>query len=278
MALSEHILDVTETTFENEVVLRSHQVPVVVDFWAVWCSPCHMLTPMLERQAIEAGGSFRLAKVNVDESPNLAIRYGIRGIPAVKAFVDGRVVAEFIGAQPEARVALFIQNLIPSEADKEIEEAQALLTMRHWAEAEKAFHEAFQADDSNPAAALGLVKTQLMQGKGTEALAILNRFPAGSEWATAEGLKPLAVLLAEVEQSDPAADENSLSASLHQAARLIARGNIPAAMDGLLDILRQDKRHREGLPKEVMLALFVLLGDDDPLTREYRDELASILF
>ncbi len=278
MALSENILDVTETTFENEVVLRSHQMPVVVDFWAVWCGPCSMLTPMLERQAIEAGGNFRLAKVNVDENPNLAIRYGVRGIPAVKAFVDGRVVAEFVGAQPEARVALFIQNLVPSEADKELEKAQALLATRHWADAEKAFSEAFQADDANPAAALGLVKAQLMQGKGIEALGIMNRFPAGSEWAAAEGLKPLATLLAEVEQSDPDTDENSLSASLHQAARLIGRGNIPAAMDGLLDILRQDKRHREGLPKQVMLALFTLLGDDDPLTREYRNELASVLF
>jgi putative thioredoxin len=278
VALSENILDVTETTFENEVVLRSHQIPVVVDFWAVWCGPCSMLTPMLERQAIEAGGNFRLAKVNVDENPNLAIRYGVRGIPAVKAFVDGRVVAEFVGAQPEARVALFIQNLVPSEADKELEEAQALLTTRHWADAEKAFSESCQAADSNAAAALGLVKAQLMQGKGTAALGILNRFPAGSEWAAAEGLKPLATLLAEVEQSDPDPDENSLSASLHQAARLIGRGNIPAAMDGLLDILRQDKRHREGLPKQVMLALFTLLGDDDPLTREYRNELASVLF
>jgi putative thioredoxin len=278
VALSEHILDVNETTFENEVVLRSHQVPVVVDFWAAWCGPCSMLTPILERQAIEAGGGFRLAKVNVDENPNLALRYGVRGIPAVKAFVDGKVVSEFVGAQPEGRVSLFIQNLVPSEADKELAEAMSLLATRHWAEAEAAFDEVFQADDSNAPAALGLVKSKLMQGKGSQALMILNRFPAGSEWATAEGLKPLAELLAEVEESDPADDLNGLSASLLQAARLIARGNLPAAMDGLLDILRQDKSHREGLPKKVMLSLFALLGDEDPLTRQYRDELASVLF
>lgn len=278
MALSEHILDVNETTFENEVILRSHQIPVVVDFWAVWCGPCSMLTPILERQAIEAGGNFRLAKVNVDENPNLAIRFGVRGIPAVKAFVDGQVVSEFVGAQPEGRVSLFIQNLVPSEADKELEEANSLLATRHWAEAEAAFDDVFQADDTNAPAALGLVKAKLMQGKGAEALAILNHFPAGSEWASAEGLKPLAELLAEVEQTDPDEDLNGLSAGLLQAARLIARGNLPAAMDGLLDILRQDKGHRDGLPKKVMLALFALLGDQDPLTRQYRDELASVLF
>jgi putative thioredoxin len=278
VALSEHILDVDETTFENEVVLRSHQVPVVVDFWASWCGPCTMLTPILERQAIEAGGGFRLAKVNVDENPNLALRYGVRGIPAVKAFVDGKVVSEFVGAQPEGRVGLFIQNLVPSEADKELEEAKSLLATRHWAEAETAFDEVFQADDTSAPAALGLVKAKLMQGKGSQALTILNRFPAGSEWATAEGLKPLAGLLAEVEEADPHEDLNGLSASLLQAARLIERGNLPAAMDGLLDILRQDKSHREGLPKQVMLSLFTLLGDEDPLTRQYRDELASVLF
>jgi putative thioredoxin len=278
VALSEHILDVNEATFENEVVLRSHQVPVVVDFWATWCGPCGMLTPILERQAIEAGGGFRLAKVNVDENPNLAIRYGIRGIPAVKAFVDGKVVSEFVGAQPENRVNLFIQNLVPSEADKELEEANSLLATRHWAEAEAAFDAVFQSDDTNAPAALGLVKSKLMQGKGSESIGILNRFPAGSEWAAAEGLKPLAELLAEVERADPDEDLNGLSASLFQAARLIAHGNLPAAMDGLLDILRQDKSHREGLPKKVLLALFTLLGDEDPLTRQYRDELASVLF
>jgi putative thioredoxin len=278
VALSEHILDVSETTFENEVVLRSHQVPVVVDFWATWCGPCGMLTPILERQAIEAGGSFRLAKVNVDENPNLAIRYGVRGIPAVKAFVDGQVVSEFVGAQPESRVDLFIRNLVPSEADKELAEANTLLATRHWGEAEAAYDAVFQSDDTNASAALGLVKAKLMQGKGSESLGILNRFPAGSEWAAAEGLKPLAELLAEVERIDPDDDLNGLSASLFQAARLIAHGNLPAAMDGLLDILRQDKSHREGLPKKVLLALFTLLGDEDPLTRQYRDELASVLF
>jgi len=278
VALSEHILDVSEATFENDVVLRSHQKPVLVDFWATWCSPCSMLTPILERQAIEAGGGFRLAKINVDENPNLAIRFGVRGIPAVKAFVDGRVVAEFTGAQPEGTVGRFIQNLIPSEAVKELEEAQALLGTRHWANAEDAFSEVYQVDDSSSAAALGLVKAQLMQGKGGEALGILNRFPAGNEWASAEGLKPLAALLDEVEQSEPAVEQDALAASLHQAARLIVRGNLPAAMDGLLGILREDKRHREGLPKQVLLALFTLLGDDDPLTRQYREELASVLF
>ncbi|MEJ2571878.1 MAG: tetratricopeptide repeat protein [Anaerolineales bacterium] len=278
MTLSEYILDVSEGTFENDVLMRSHETPVIVDFWAEWCAPCKMLGPLLERLANEWGGSFLLAKVDVDENPNLAIRYGVQGIPAVKAIQNGEVVSEFVGAQPESIVRRFVQNLVPSEADKAVAEAQSLLATRHWPEAEDAFREVLEQDESNATAALGLVKSLLMQGKGKESGEILADFPAGTEWPVAESLRPLADALVEAEGAEQSADDDTLSARLHRAANLIARGNLPAAMDGLLDILREDKTYRGGLPKQIMLALFVLLGDQDPLTREYREELASVLF
>ena len=278
MTLSEYILDVSEGTFDNDVLMRSHETPVIVDFWAEWCAPCKMLGPLLERLANEWGGSFLLAKVDVDENPNLAIRYGVQGIPAVKAIQNGEVVSEFVGAQPESIVRRFVQNLVPSEADKAVAEAQSLLATRHWPEAEDAFREVLEQDESNATAALGLVKSLLMQGKGKESGEILADFPAGTEWPVAESLRPLADALVEAEGAEQSADEETLSARLHRAANLIARGNLPAAMDGLLDILREDKTYRGGLPKQIMLALFVLLGDQDPLTREYREELASVLF
>ncbi len=278
MTLSENILDVSEGTFDNDVLMRSHETPVIVDFWAEWCAPCKILGPLLERLANEWGGSFLLAKVDVDENPNLAIRYGVQGIPAVKAIRNGEVVAEFVGAQPESMVRRFVQNLVPSEADKAVAEAQSLLATRHWPEAEDAFREVLEQDESNSAAALGLVKSLLMQGKGKETVEVLADFPAGTGWPVAESLKPLADVLVEAERADPSADENALNARLHRSAKLITRGNLPAAMDGLLDILREDKTYRGGLPKQIMLALFVLLGDQDPLTREYREELASVLF
>ncbi len=278
MSLSPYILDVTEGTFESDVLMRSHEIPVIVDFWAEWCAPCKTLGPLLERLAIEWGGSFLLAKVDVDESPNLAIRYGVQGIPAVKAIRNGEVVAEFVGAQPESIVRRFVQNLVPSEAEKAVADAKSLLATRHWPEAEEAFRDVLAQDDRNAAAALGLVKSLLMQGVGRETVEILADFPAGTEWSTAEQLKPLAEILAVVEESSTTAEEDALNARLHRAAKLIARGNLPAAMDGLLDILREDKTYRGGLPKQIMLALFALLGDQDPLTREYRQELASVLF
>ncbi|NIS83143.1 MAG: tetratricopeptide repeat protein [Anaerolineales bacterium] len=278
MTLSEYILDVSEATFENEVLIRSHEVPVVVDFWASWCGPCRVLSPLLERLAIEGGGSFLLAKVDVDENPGLSIRYGVQGIPTVKAFRNGEVRAEFVGAQPEPIVRRFIQNLVPSEAETAVEEAQSLLATRHWSDAEDAFRTVFREDDSNAPAALGLVKSLLMQGRGQEVTQILNNFPPGTQWADAERLRPLAQLLADVEENGPYPEDDPLDARLYQSARLIARDNLPAALDGLLDVLREDKNFRGGLPKQVMLAIFALLGDQDPLTRQYRDELASVLF
>jgi putative thioredoxin len=278
VALSEYILEVNETSFEQDVLFRSHEIPVVVDFWATWCAPCRVLGPLLERIAIEAGGSFYLAKVDVDENPNLAIRYGVQGIPAVKAFRNGEVEAQFVGAQPEPMIRRFIENLAPSESELAVEEALSLLATRHWHKAEQAFREVLDEDELNSAAALGLVKSLLMQGQGKEAMQLLERFPPGTEWATAEKLKPLAILLSNVKENEPDPDHDPLALRLYQSARLISLNNLPAAMDGLLEILREDKQYRGGSIKDVMLALFTLLGDGDALTRQYRDELASILF
>jgi putative thioredoxin len=278
MTLSEFIADVTEATFESDVILRSHDVPVVVDFWAPWCGPCKTLSPIMERLTIEAGGSIFLAKINVDESPNLSIRYGVQGIPSVKGFINGEVKSQFVGAQPENLVRRFFETLAPSEADKALEEANSLLATRHWVEAEQAFRDIYEEDEGSAAAALGLAKSLLMQGKGIETMAILERFPSGTEWAIAEQLKPLARYMAEVEKNGPYPEDDPLAAEYYQSARLIVRGNLPAAMDGLLDLLRQDKNYRKGEPKAILLAIFQLLGEHDSLTRQYRDELASILF
>lgn len=278
MSASEHIRHVDESAFEAEVLLRSHEIPVVVDFWAAWCGPCRTLGPLLERLTVEAGGAFRLAKVDVDANPNLAVRYGVRGIPAVKGFRGGEVVAEFVGAQPEVLVHRFLQTLAPSAESIGLERARSLLATRHWPEAEQAYRSLLDAEGQSSAAALGLLKSLLMQGRGRQAEAILGEFPSGTEWAEAEKLKPLAHALAESEVDGMALPSAPLDAAFVHAARLIGRGNLPAAMDGIMDILRQDKRFRKGQARQVLLGLFLLLGDDDPLTRQYRDELASILF
>jgi putative thioredoxin len=121
---TEHVLDVDEAEFQSRVVDASRQAPVVVDFWAGWCQPCLVLSPTLERLAQEYRGRFTLAKVDVDTNPELAARYRVQGIPAVKAFVDGAVASEFVGVQPEDLVRRFIDQVVPSEADSHPAQAE----------------------------------------------------------------------------------------------------------------------------------------------------------
>lgn len=272
------IVEVTEATFESAVLARSQSAPVVVEFWAPWCAPCRTLGPLLEKLARQGAGAFLLAKVNADDNPRLTAGYDVRGLPTVKAFVGGRVVAEFTGALPEPKVREFIRRLAPSPAEQALSEGLSLLATRHWAAAEAAFQRSLDLQPGQGAAALGRLKAVLAQGRGCEAAGLLDDFPRSDESVAAEKLRLLAEFLCEVEGADPPLDETDLDAFYHQAARLAAHGQWAAAMDGLLDVLRQDKKHRRGAPRHVMLAVFELLGDDDPLTREYRNELASVLF
>lgn len=270
------IVDVDEAGFEAQVIMRSHQIPVVVDFWAEWCVPCKTLGPVLERLAIEAGGSFVLAKVDADANPSLSIRYGVQGIPSVKAFRNGEIVSEFVGAQPEPVVRRFIERIVPDENQQAVEGANSLLATRHYPEAENAFRSIYDQNENNAAAAFGLLKSLLLQGSGDAALEVWTHFPHSVEWAQAETLMPMAMWLHEAQYETEPSDP--MEAEWRQAARLIKLGNFPAAMDGLLDLLKQNRTYREGAAKQALLAIFALLGDDDPLTRQYRDELASILF
>ena len=271
------ILEVAESNFDLEVVHYSSEIPVVVDFWAPWCGPCRQLGPLVEKLAIEAAGTFRLAKLNVDDNPGLSARFGVQSIPLLVAFREGKVVGQLLGAQPEEAVRKFLRELAPGPAERALKEAAGWLTARHWSEAEQSARRALEADRSNSLAALYLVKALLRQGKGDEALEQIERFPSGGELISAQRLQPLAALMAEAGSSgDLAADD--IEAGYLQTGRLLARGNFPAALDGLLGLLRRDKHYRNDGARKVFLAVLELLGEDDPLTRSYRDELASVLF
>jgi putative thioredoxin len=273
----DYIVDVNEADFEYEVVAYSQNTPVVVDFWAPWCIPCKTLGPLLERLAEDANGAFRLARVNVDENQSLAMRFGVRSIPAVKAFQNGGVVAEFVGAQPEARVREFVRKLAPSPADLLLEKAGSLALLHEWSQAETTYRQILEEEPDQTAALLGLAKALLAQGHSDEPASLLERFPASKEYGTAQVLLPLAE---EMKAMNGAAadDEEPLAAAYGNALRLATRGNIPSALDGLLDILRQDKTFKNGQARKVYLGLLELLGEDDPQTRQYRADLSAVLF
>jgi putative thioredoxin len=274
---TDYIKVVNESDFEYEVIAYSKQSPVIVDFWAEWCRPCKTLTPILEKYAIESQGAFRLAKVNVDENPNLALRFSVRSIPNIKAFRDGLLVSEFLGLQPEPRIKEFIRNLAPSQLDLLLEKGQSLLETMDWVNAVESFRQFLAKSPNHPAGLLGLAKANIMQGKFLEAQKILDEFPASPEYARIESIRPLFLALW-AEKSSQANSDDPLEAAYHNALRLTVRGNLAAAMDGIIDILRQDKHFRNDEARKVMLGLFEVLSENHPLTQQYRKELAMVLF
>jgi putative thioredoxin len=279
MAQSPNIIDVNEATFEAEVIGRSRQTPVVVDFWAPWCGPCRTLGPTLEKLAKEANGAWTLAKVNTDENQGLAMRFGIQGIPAVKAFRNGKVAAEFVGALPEPQVRQFITKLgaAPAAGAGEADEAGQLLRERRWAEAEAALRR--PRIGGNPAAvALGLAKALLAQGKAREAEPVLDGIKDGPEFAAAEKLRPLARYLIASGSVEDVAGADTPAAHFFRAARVLREGSVIAALEEMLAVLRKDKRYRDGEARLVSLGLLELLDDADPQKREYLNKLASVLF
>lgn len=277
MMASDFIIDVNESDFELQVIAYSEQSPVLVDFWAEWCAPCRILGPILEKLTNEAQGSFRMARVNVDESPNLARRYQVRSIPAVKVFRNGRMDSEFVGVQPEHKIREFIKAFAPSQSDLDLEKGISLLKLGQPLAAEGAFRQVLEVNPDQPSALLGLARSLVLLGDVSESLLILQQFPESREFSSAQTLLPLVEALSTFDPNAVNTD-NALDAAYAQAIRLAKRGNYEAALDGMLDILRQDKRFKEGGVRKVIVALFELLGEESPITQEYRSELASVLF
>jgi putative thioredoxin len=280
MAKSEFVIEVTDATFQKDVLERSRQTPVVVDFWAPWCGPCRMLGPVLEKLANEFKGGFILAKINTDEDQRAAMQYGVQGIPAVKGFKDGRLAAEFVGAVPEPQVRAFLQKLGvkvgAGAAGATALDPVALLAQGKWVEAEMALRQMGATNGAEPAVKLNLARALLAQGKAVEADELLNKVNEGPEAAQAAALRPLAAML--IEATSGANGAGDLDGLYHTAGQKIALGDLRGGMDALLDVLRRDKRFRNGEARQVMLAIFTVLGDESSVVREYRNKLASVLF
>ena len=278
MKTSQHIVKVSDSDFQYEVLAYSNQSPVVVDFWAEWCAPCKVLGPTLEKLATEGKGSFRLAKVDVDANPSLVMQYQVQGIPVVKAFHQGQVVAEFVGARSEQEVREFIRGIAPSAGDLAIEKGSSLLSVENWKQAGQSFAEVLQSSPDNSQALLGLAKSHLAQGEAGKALPILRQFPASKEYGVAEQMIPLAEALIDVQDKAGIDEDDDLATAFRHSLRLVSLGNIPSAIDGHLDILRQNKSYRDGEVRKVIVSLLHLLGEENPHTKTYRAELNSLLF
>jgi putative thioredoxin len=245
------VIDVNEQDFEREVIERSRTTPVVVDFWAEWCGPCRALSPILEKEANAREGQVVLAKVDTDANPAISQAFGIQGIPAVKAFKDGRIADEFVGLQPPANVARFFDNLVPSQAEALVQEGD-----------EDSLRRALELEPGRADAAVPLAVLLHRRGDTDEALSVLGNV-AGS--FAADGLASRIRL----EQSD--------AVDVDEALRALDEGDVERAVDLLIAALPSADGYQDDVRK-LVVGILDQLGVEHPLARDARRRLAAALY
>jgi putative thioredoxin len=247
-------IDVDEAGFEQAVIERSRSVPVLVDFWAEWCGPCHRLAPVIESAVAATDGAVELVKIDIDANPSIAQRYGIQGIPNVKAFRDGQLVDEFTGAQPPAVVQRFVESLVPKASD-------ALLA----AGDEASLREAIALDPSRADVRVQLARILMVEGRESEAFELLRAVAHDRE---ADGLL--------------ARHELSADPDAPPVARLgleaLARDEHEAGLRALLEAVAETSGDTRDRIRRVMIGTFAELGDVDPLAAAIRKRLAASLY
>ncbi len=286
--MSAFSFDASVANFQEKVLETSLRVPVLVDFWADWCAPCRVLKPVLEKLADEYGGRFLLAKVNSDQNQELAAHLGVRGIPNVKAFVNGEMVNEFTGALPEAQIRAFIDSLLPSPAEPLRIAAREARAKGEPEVACSLLIDAAELDPANEAVQLDLAEINIDMQNTDAARAILDtQEHKASNLARLQALQARLKLMAAGAGADSAAlmarvaaNPDDLDARLQLAHTLALANDYRAALEHLLDSVRRDRKWQDEAARRAMLDLFVLLGADhaqDDLVRAFRIALARTL-
>ncbi len=262
--------------FESEVLQRSYTTPVVVDFWAEWCGPCRILGPVLERLAGEAEGEWVLAKLNTEEHPDIAAEYGIRGIPAVKMFVDGRATAEFVGALPDFQVRSWLSQSLPDKFRKHLDSARSLLEGGKEEEARRTFEEVLRKDPHNDQARTQLARLLLFED-AARAGELVKGIEIGDHAELADAIRTVAQL-AEKTQSPGRLPAGPAQESYAAAARAFLREDFEQALRLFIGVIRSDRFYDDDGARKGCIAIFKLLGEEHSLTQEYRRDFSSALY
>lgn len=284
---SANVKDIELDQFETEVLRESWDRPVVVDFWAPWCAPCRMLSPVLERLADEFHGDFLLAKVNTESNPELAQDFEIRSIPNVKVFREGEVVDELVGAVPEDQARAFIRQHCPTPADRKIQAALEAAARGDSDGAGALLEEVLDMEPEHGLALLELGKIRASAGDTEAASALWDRIPASAaEWEQAVPLKR-SLHFAEVCASNgghrgwearAAANPDDLEARYALGCCHVSLGRYREALEEFLYVVSKDKNYKDQEARRAMLTVFSLAGERSDLSEEYRKKLAFVLF
>ena len=263
--------------FATEVVQRSHQIPVVVDFWAEWCGPCKILGPVLERLAGESDSRWALAKVDTEKHREAAAQYNIRSIPNVKLFVDGNVTAEFVGALPEPMVRRWLQKEIPSTHRKEIEKAKQRIHEDKTLEAQNILDAIVHKEPGNREARVMLAQTFLFSDHRKCADLVRDIAEDSEYFDVAEAIRTVASLFSRSAHPEML-PETGVTTSYLAAIEYLRTRNFDGALEKFIEVIRNDRYYDEDGSRKACIAIFKILGEEHAITQKYRREFSRALY
>ncbi len=271
-------IDVTDAEFETRVIERSKEVPVVVDLWAPWCGPCRQIGPVLERMEAESDGAFELVKINVDENPQVANAMRAQSIPLVVGVKDGQVVDQFVGALPPAQIREFLDRLVPSDTDRLLAAFNVALAADDLETAESLLDSSSDTTDE-----LKIARARLLAAQQAfdVALGILESLPSNGHDEVSRligDIRLRAAAGADLADLESKAATGDLAAVIDLGKAQAGLGDHQQALDTLLGAVKQDPGFDDGAARKAMIDLFGVIGSSDPMTREYRSKLSSLIF